>query len=238
MNTYKKTIGRHTFEAKPSPTQSLSFEATGHTYAQNGLTFKDEDSRVLGLIDRDNRFTNLAHLLSDQCPHGTHAAFFNGSSTTIFREREDFNGSLLAQFEDVFRWINGFNKTRSEFFELKRIDTRDYPVEAIRLALMNAFVRRDFSMTVPIFVRIFDDRIEMVSYTGSGLDMPADDVGAHVTVHQNPKLAKVFAHVFSTEIDEDWMDKLRACYQKTYRQPSVDVSTNAIRITLPNVNPW
>ena len=94
--------------------------------------------RTLGIIGEDGAFTNLGLLLSDQCTHTSKLAVFEGATKTVFKDRNEFSGSLLKQLEDIFSYIDRFNRTRAEFSGLKRIDMRDYPPEAVREALLNA----------------------------------------------------------------------------------------------------
>lgn len=50
--------------------------------------------------------TSLALLLSDQCPHTIKAAVFEGEKREIFKDRREFNGSLLNQLKDVYDYID------------------------------------------------------------------------------------------------------------------------------------
>ncbi|WP_041444537.1 hypothetical protein [Syntrophobotulus glycolicus] len=52
-------------------------------------------------------------------------------------------GSLLKQLNEVYEYISQYNRIRAEFSGLHRIDTKDYPEEALREALLNSLVHRD-----------------------------------------------------------------------------------------------
>lgn len=80
-----------------------------------------------------------------------------GSKKTVFRDRQELSGSLLEQLEEAFSYIDRYNRTRAEFTGLERVDMRDYPVEAVREALLNAIVHRDYSFSGPTLIRIFED---------------------------------------------------------------------------------
>lgn len=49
--------------------------------------------------------------------------------------------------EEAFDYIERYNRTRAEFSGLDWLDMRDYPPEAIREALLNAIVHRDYSFS-------------------------------------------------------------------------------------------
>lgn len=108
-------------------------------------------------------------LLSDQCIHTIKMAVFEGSKKSIFRDRQELTGSLLEQLEDAYSYIDKFNRTRAEFEGLDRIDKRDYPPEALREALSNAIVHRDYSISGVRLSVFFDDRIEIVTHRWAGV---------------------------------------------------------------------
>lgn len=59
------------------------------------------------------------------------------------------------------------NKVASDFQGLNRIDREDYPYYALREALVNAVVHRDYSFSGSTLIHIFQDRIEVVSVGGA-----------------------------------------------------------------------
>ena len=59
-------------------------------------------------------------------------AVFDGSVKSVFRDRKELSGSLLEQLEKAYAYIDSFNRTRSEFEGLDRIDKRDYPPADMR----------------------------------------------------------------------------------------------------------
>jgi ATP-dependent DNA helicase RecG len=63
----------------------------------------------LGLIRADGRYSNLALLLSDQCPYSTKAAIFGGITKEIFKDRKEFTGSVFKQIDEVLAYLNVFN---------------------------------------------------------------------------------------------------------------------------------
>ena len=90
--------------------------------------------------------------------------------------------------EEAFRYIDRFNRTRAEFSGLDRIDMRDYPPEAVREALLNTIVHRDYSFSAPIQISIFDDRMEFVSVGGLVKGISLEDVELGVSALRNPCL--------------------------------------------------
>ena len=126
--------------------QSLTFEAAKAAFKQYGVEFSTEKYRGLG-ITKNGVFTNLALLLSDQCLHTTKIAVFNDESCTEFRDSREFGGSIFKQFENTVNYLALCNKTVSTIKGIVRTDKQDYPEEAIREALLNALVHRDYSFS-------------------------------------------------------------------------------------------
>lgn len=105
-------------------------------------------------------------MLSDQYEITTKVALFQGTDKEQFRDRKEFTGSILKQLEDVYQFIDLVNKTKATFSGLNRTDKRDYPEEAVREALLNSIVHRDYSFSGSNLVNVFEDRIEFVSLGG------------------------------------------------------------------------
>ena len=109
-----ETAGR-VFEKEVSFEQELSFDYTSRYFAQAAVAFGDQQKKTLGLVNKNGLYTNLALLLSDQCPYSLKAAVFQGTDKMIFRDRAEFEGfwrntsqSVLffrARKESIYRTI-------------------------------------------------------------------------------------------------------------------------------------
>ena len=86
----------------------------------------------------------------------------------------------MKQLEDVYNFLNIYNKTEAEFDGLRRTDKRDYPEEAIREALLNSIIHRDYLFSGSTIINVFDDHMEFISLGGlvSGISMEAIFMGA------------------------------------------------------------
>lgn len=224
------------YEDARSLNQQLTFEMANTYFKNKKLKFGDTQMRSLNMIGDDGAFTNLAMLLSDQCTHSIKLAVFQGSRKTVFRDRRELTGSLLEQLDEAFSYIDLLNHTRAEFSGMERIDRQDYPVDALREALLNAIVHRDYSISGPTLISIFDDRIEFVSIGGLVRGISFDDIMLGVSVLRNPHLANVFYRLRLIEAYGTGMLKIHESYSDYEIKPQVKVSDNAFKVTLPNVN--
>ena len=99
------------------------------------------------LVNQNNLYSNLGLLLSDQCIHTIKVAVFQGTDQTVFKDLREFRWSLLRQMNEVYDFIDFRNQTRATIEKLLRIDVRDYPEIAVREALLNLLVHRDYSFS-------------------------------------------------------------------------------------------
>ena len=140
------------------------------------------------------------------------------------------------QLEDAYSFLDQYNRTRSEFDGLSRIDRRDYPTQAIREALMNALVHREYALPGPILISIYDNRIEITTPGGLVNELTLDDVMLGVSILRNRNLGNVFYRLELIEAYGTGIARIMESYEPDTDKPRIDVSDNAFRITLPNRN--
>ena len=235
LNMIRETSGDR-YEDARSLNQQLTFDAAAAYFARKEVPFGEKQMRTLNMIGEDGTYTNLAMLLSDQCVHTIKLAVFEGSKKTVFRDRRELTGSLLKQVEEAFSYIDQHNRTRAEFSGLERVDNRDYPTEALREALLNAVVHRDYAISSPTLISIFDDRIEFVSIGGLMRGISYEDIMLGVSVLRNQHLANVFYRLKLIEAYGTGMLKINECYVDNERKPLIEVTSNAFKVSLPNKN--
>lgn len=231
----KETDG-DSFENMRSINQALTFEATKKEFEKRNVVFGQPQMQTLKIVSADGIYTNLGLLLSEQCPHTIKAAVFEGINQNVFKDRREFSGSLMQQLNEVYDYIDFHNQTHATFRKLLRIDTRDYPEVAVREALLNTLVHRDYSFRASTLISIYDDRIEFVSIGGLLPGLELDDLMMGVSVCRNPHLANVFYRLQLIEAYGTGMKKIMGAYANALVQPKIKTTNNAFKIILPNVN--
>ena len=224
------------YEDVRSLNQELTFIEAAKEFEIQNIAFGISQQKTLGLMNTNEIYTNLGLLLSDQSIHSTKLAVFEGTAKAVFKNRREFTGSLLKQLNDIYEYIDRYNSTRSEIEGLRRIDKRDYPTEAVREALLNALVHRDYSFSDSTLISIFDDRIEFVSIGGLVRGLSFDDMMLGVSVSRNRNLANVFYRLTLIEAYGVGMPKIIRNYADFPVKPHIEVTDNAFKITLPNTN--
>ena len=215
--------------------QDLTFDAAKTAFQRYGVEFSEKKYRALGITQNDI-YTNLALLLSDQCLHTTKIAVFNDEFCTEFRDSKEFGGSVFKQFEDSINYLALCNKTVSTIKGVVRTDKQDYPEEAIREALLNALVHRDYSFSGSIIINVNDSKMEFISLGGLLSGLSTEDIRIGVSQPRNKKLAEVFHRLRLIESYGTGIRRIFKLYENCPVQPSIEVTTNAFKIVLPNMN--
>ena len=231
----KETDG-DSFEDMRSLNQKLTFKSTKKEFETRDIPFSSPQMQTLKIISPDGLYTNLGLLLSDQCPHTVKAAVFEGTGQSVFKDRREFSGSLMRQLGEAYDYIDFHNQTHATFQKLLRIDTRDYPEVAVREALLNSLVHRDYSFRASTLISIYDDRIEFVSVGGLLPGLELEDLMMGVSACRNPHLANVFYRLQLIEAYGTGMRKIMGAYAEAASQPQIMTTSNAFKIVLPNVN--
>lgn len=223
------------FEASRCMEQELTFDAAKTAFQRYGVEFSVEKYRALGITQNDI-YTNLALLLSDQCHHTTKIAVFNDEFCTEFRDSKEFGGSVFKQFEDSVNYLALCNKTVSTIKGVIRTDKKDYPEEAIREALLNALVHRDYSFSGSIIINVNESKMEFISLGGLLPGLSTEDIRIGVSQPRNKKLAEVFHRLRLIESYGTGIRRIFKLYENCPVQPTIEATTNAFKIILPNMN--
>lgn len=223
------------FETSRCLEQDLTFSAAETAFQRYGVEFSVEKYRALGITQNDI-YTNLALLLSDQCHHTTKIAVFKDEFCTEFRDSKEFDGSVFKQFEDAVNYLALCNKTVSTIKGLIRTDKQDYPEEAIREALLNALVHRDYGFSGSIIINVNDSKMEFISLGGLLPGLSTEDIRIGVSQPRNKKLAEVFHRLRLIESYGTGIRRIFKLYENCSVQPSIEATANAFKIVLPNMN--
>ncbi len=225
------------FEEMRSMEQDLTFLSAQAAFEKYGIEFGREKYRALGLGDpSDSLYTNLAQILSDQCRHTIKIAVFGNDINTEFRDNKEFSGSIFKQLEDAFAYLMLCNKTTYAFKGLERVELVDYPADAIREALLNAIVHRDYSFSGSIIINVNDNEMEFISIGGLLPGLSPDDIRSGISQPRNRNLAEVFHRLRLIESYGTGIRKIFSLYATCAAQPRIEVTSNTFKMILPNMN--
>ena len=223
------------FEEMRSMNQDLAFDSAEKTFAKYGVAFGLDKYRTLGIV-RNGLYTNLGLILSDQCLHTVKVAVFGDDAKTIFKDNKEFGGSVFEQLEGAFDYLMLCNRTVSEIKGLERVEKQDYPEAALREALLNAIVHKDYSFSGSIIVNVSEKEIEFISLGGLLPELSPDDIRSGISQPRNKALAEVFHRLRLIESYGTGIRRIFGLYAECPLQPHIEVTPNTFKIVLPNMN--
>ena len=225
------------FENLRTMQQELTFSAAETAFERYGVEFGEEKFITLGLRNaHDDHYTNLALLLSNQCQHTIKVAVFADNTKTIFKDAKEFSGSIFQQLENAYSYLKLCNRTMATFEGLNRIEKQDYPEEALREALLNAIVHRDYSFSGSIIINVNDTEIEFISIGGLLSGLSVEDIRSGISQPRNPKLAEIFHRLNLIESYGTGIRRIYKLYENNTINPRIEVTPNAFKLVLPNTN--
>ncbi len=151
----------------------------------------------LGLI-RDNRLTNGAILLFGKNPQKYFANLcvrigrFKTETTII--DDKWANGNLFNQLEETLNILKQYMSVRYEIKDFQREDIWDYPIPAIREAILNALIHRHYyDISNFILIKVYDDHIWFSNPGKLPEGITVEELKRpHKSYFRNPLIAKVF----------------------------------------------
>ena len=216
--------------------QKLTFDCAEKIFDEKSVPFGETQRQSLGLIRADGRYSNLALLLSDQCPYSIKAAIFGGVTKETFKDRKEFSGSVFKQIDELLAYLNVFNKTASTFEGEYRVDRPDYPEIVLREAVINAVIHRDYCIEGATLISMFDDRLEIMSLGGVMPGVTKEIMLAGVSVLRNEKLAALFFRLKLTEAYGTGIPRIFDAYAKYGASPDIPITNSGFLISLPNLS--
>lgn len=226
-----------TFETMRSLEQNLSFVTAENYFKENGYEFTTNKFNNLGIVDqKDGLYTNLALIISDECPYTTKVAVFSDADNTNFKDSKEFTGSIFAQLQNTYDYINLSNNNNARIQGLTRKESYDYPAEAIREGLVNALTHRDYSYSGSTIININPTQIEFISIGGLPGGLSIDDIKLGVSQPRNKGLAAMFYRLHLIESYGTGIRRIMNLYNKSEIKPEIKATSNAFKLSLPNIN--
>jgi len=160
-------------------------------------------------------------------------ARFAGTTKSEFIDRLDIEGGILAAIDEVPKFIRRNTRMAAKIESMYRQDIPEYPVVAVREALINALAHANYEVTgTRFFVAIFDDRLEIQNPGILPLGMSIEEFKAGVSRIRNPVIAGVFRKL---SLIEEWGSGYKrikeACQKGDYPEPTWEELGVALRVT-------
>ena len=191
---------------------------------------------------KEGKLTNAAILLFGKNPQRcfiqseTRCGRFKGTKPLEFIDMKVFGGDIIDQREDAVEFVKEHIKLHAKIVGLERIETWEYPIDAIREAITNAICHRDYEISANVQVRIFDDRIEIWGCGPLPEPLTVEDLKErHRSILRNPLIGKCF---FWIKFIEQWGTGtnriIDACLNHGLPEPVFEELSGSLVVTLRN----
>ena len=216
-----------------------------------GTREPQEILRGLGLLIGDSRVSRAAVVLfcKDEEPLPDFpqlllkVARFKGVDRDEFVDNRQFQGNAFALMRRAERFLIESLPVAGRIVpgRMEREDTPLLPVEALREALANAFVHRDYAIGGgSVNVALFDDRLEIISIGDLHFGLTPEALfREHESRPWNPMIARTF---YRRGIIETWgrgtLKIARLMREAGHQPPTVSLRPGAVVVTfkLPKAN--
>jgi len=207
------------------------------------LNAETEDERIilknLKLLSDDNKLKNAALLLFGKDP----LKFFSsvsfrigrfGSSHHDLKFHDIIEGNLMEMPEKIMTVLKSKYLVMNIRYEgLQRIEELEYPEDALREAILNAIIHKDYT-GVHIQMSIYDDRIILWNPGTLPFQLNIDELKQkHPSIPRNKLIADIF---FKAGFIEAWgrgIDKIVVGFLKAnLPEPIFENYANGIQITM------
>ena len=119
------------------------------------------------------------------------AFYGNDSSSSRFRDTADIAGSLRDMFNGTMRFLKENLRHLQIGDEFNQLGELDVSEEALKEVVSNMFLHRDYFVSSPWRVMIFDDRVELISPGSLSNHLTVEKIKVGLSVPRNPVL---FSH--------------------------------------------
>ncbi|MEC3882062.1 ATP-binding protein [Parapedobacter sp. 10938] len=191
----------------------------------------------LNLLSKDGELTNAAMLLFGKRPHSISPTtsfkigrFGKSSSDLLFQDIIETN--LLTMVEKAMEKLKDRYLIRPISYKgLERMEPLEYPEPALREAVLNSIIHKDYSSTW-IFLRVYDDRLHLWNPGTLPEELTIAELkGEHSSYPRNRNIADVF---FKAGYVEAWgrgtNNILEACKDAGLPEPVIEENQGGISI--------
>ncbi|MBI5392518.1 putative DNA binding domain-containing protein [Candidatus Woesearchaeota archaeon] len=154
--------------------------------------------KKLGLVTKEG-ITNAAILLFGKEPlrfffnSTVKAGRFKDFIKKEFIDIKDFNGNLFQTLENVMLFFQNHLHTRARIEGLQRIEKWEIPLEALREAVINALIHRNYFNNESTYIKIYDAAVIIANPGNLLANLSISDLyKEHNSELRNPLLAYTF----------------------------------------------
>lgn len=165
------------------------------------ISYESDNKRLLqklNLIGNSNNLKRAVLLLFFKNPQ----KYFNQAIVKIGKFLSEsemeitdiIKGNIFNQIENVMGILKSkYLNTTIKYDGLRRIELLEYPFDALREAIINAIIHRDYSGTSHIQIKVFSNKMVIINQGKLPPEIPLEKLKTnHLSIPKNPLLAEIF----------------------------------------------
>lgn len=191
------------------------------------------------LLLEGNKLTRSAILLFGEKPLRFYVSSFLkigkfGESSSELLSQEVIEGNLFEQLDETLKILfTRFINSSISYEGIQRIETYEYPYEAVREILLNAFTHRTYENS-PIQISVYPDRIRFWNQGELLSPLTPEKLKIdHTSITRNPNIARTF---FRAGFVESWgrgtIKIIEECEKAGLLEPQIEELTGGVAVTL------
>lgn len=203
----------------------------------------DKDLISLELVTAEGNITNAGLLLSDQGLLTQSRIFctrwkglVKGSVNGDAIDDKEYTGSIISLLENAESFIKNNSKISWEIQNMKRVENEEYPVRAIREAIVNAIIHRDYQIVgSEIHIDMFDDRLEITSPGGmiDGSFIQELDITKISSIRRNRVISDIFNRLNFMERRGSGLIRIMESYNDSALKPVFISDNSTFKVIFP-----
>lgn len=223
------------FESDISEEQDLTFKYFIQICDENDIEHEERNLKSLGLLNKENKYTNLGLLLSDQSP--IIVKFAKYDKNLNFLVKKEFKGSLLKCLNLALENAANYNDVSAiiDNTSWKRIETISYPGASLREAILNAFAHANYFIRSNIKIEFYEDKVKITN-PGGIFQATLEQIFDGVQTYRNPGLVNILSKLQYIENFGTGIPRILHAYENSVRQPEFLPSESFFILKMPNMN--
>ena len=158
-------------------------------------------------------------------------ALYEGTDKHQILDMKEFNADILSNFENAFEYTR--SKLNTNFIiKAERTNRLELPKEALREALINAMMHRDYFSNGHVQVDIYIDRVDISNPGGLVSGLARKDFGKR-SMPRNPLLMDLFLRIDKVERIGSGIGRIRKAMREYGLKAKFDISEGWFSVVFP-----
>ena len=166
------------WEDSPCHIDNLEFTDLRNYLRLRGMRLDEKELRTDSGI-----YTNLALLLSDECPYSIKIRELSDTAGIDILSRTEVTGSVITQCKYALEELEDIGRNGCSI---------RYPEKAVREMILNSIIHRDYSFSASNMISIYPDKLTVTSCGSLVPPLTVDTIREGLTAERNPRLVEFF----------------------------------------------